>query len=212
MEQTEACLKILTFSVRYESSQQLVSGHFSVKQDSEAQDSVSKKQTQHKHSMPSTTLAMSEAKTPNLLTNLSPYTLCLLRLGLAFGVRSLTRAASSIPLRALLKAAGSTGSDPALSMPSVVCPLTRFRLLIAIGGVSVSEGEIKVGVCEVSTVLEVTEDVMCDSIVVSRIAAICRFGIVEGFQSRGAPGCGPCVMSLPANSALVNGRWISFAV
>ena len=122
--------------------------------------------------MPSTTLAMSETKTPNLLTYLSPYTLCLLRLGLAFGVRSLTRAASSIPLRALLKAAGSTGSDPALSMPSVVWPLPRFRLLIAIGGASVFEDEIKVGVCEVSTVLEVTEDVMCDSIVVSRMAAI----------------------------------------
>ena len=41
------------------------------------------------------------------------------------------------------------------------------------------EGEIKVGVCEVSTVLEVTEDVMCDSIVVSRMAAICRLQIIE---------------------------------
>ena len=122
---------------------------------------------------------MSEARISNLLTNLSPYTLCLLRLGLAPGVRSLTRAASSIPLRALLKAVGSTGSDPALSNPFVVWPLTRFRLLIAIGGVPVSEGETKVGVCEFSTVLEVTEDVMCDSIVVSRIAAVRRLDIVE---------------------------------
>ena len=171
MEQTKACLKILTFSVRYESSQELASGHFSVKKDPEARGLGSKKQTQHKHSKPSTTLAMSEAKIPNLLTNLSPYTLCLLRLGLAPGVRSLTRAASSIPLRALLKAVGSTGSDPALSMPCVVWPLTKFRLPLAIGGVSVSEGETKVGVCEFSTVLEVMEDVMCDSMVVSRIAA-----------------------------------------
>ena len=206
MEQTEACLKILTFSVRYKSSQELALDHCSVNKDSEAQDLVSKKQTQHEYSKPSITLAMSEAKTPNLFTNLSPYTLCLLRLGLAFGVRSLTRAASSIPLRALLKAAGSTGSDPALSMPSVVWPLPKFRLLIAVGGFSMSEGEIKGGVCEVSTTLEVTEDVMCDSIVVSRIAAVWRLDIVEGLQSRGAPGCGPCVMSLPANSALVNGR------
>lgn len=188
-----------------------MSGYLSVKKDSEAQDLASKR-TQHEHNKPETILAIFEAKTPNMLTDLSPYTLCLLRLGLAFGVRSLTRAASSIPLRALLKAAGSTGSDPALSTPSVVWPLTRFRLLIAIGGVSVSEGEIKVGICEVSTVLEVTEDVMCDSIVVSRIAAICRWGIVEGLQSRAAPKCGSCGISLPANSALVNGHWISFAV
>ncbi len=62
MEQTKACLKILTFSVRYESSHELTSGHVSVKKDSEARDLVSKKQTQHKHSKPSTTLAMSEAK------------------------------------------------------------------------------------------------------------------------------------------------------
>ena len=183
-------------------SRQLI---FQSRRNQKRKNLVSKKQTQHKHSKPSTTLAMSEAIIPKLFTDLSPYTLCLLRLGLAPGVRSLTRAASSIPLRALLKAVGSTGSDPALSMPSVVWPLTRFRLLIAIGGVSVSEGERKVGVCEVSTVLEVTEDVMCDSIVVSRIAAICRLGLVKGLRSRVAPGCGPCGTSLPANSALVNG-------
>ena len=81
---------------------------------------VSKRQTQHKHSKPITTLAMSEDEKLNLLTDLSPYTLCLFRLGLAPGVCSLTRAASSIPLRALLNAIGSTGSDPALSTPFVV--------------------------------------------------------------------------------------------
>ncbi len=43
-----------------------------------------------------------------------------------------------------------------------------------------SEGETKVGACEFSTVLDVTEDVMCDSIVVSRIAALCGLDIVEG--------------------------------
>ena len=46
-----------------------------------------------------------------------------------------------------------------------------------------SEGETKVGVCELSTVLVVTEDVICDSIVVSRIAALCRLSVFEGFQS-----------------------------
>lgn len=142
---------------------------------------VSKKQTQHKHSKPTTSLAMSEDEKLNLLTDLSPYTLCLFRLGLAPGVCSLARAASSIPLRALLNAIGSTGSDPALSTPFVPWPFIRFRLLITMGGVLASEGETKVGVCELSTVLVVTEDVMCDSIVVSRIAALCGLSVFEGF-------------------------------
>ena len=42
-----------------------------------------------------------------------------------------------------------------------------------------SEDETKVGACEFSTVLEVTEDVTCDSIVVSRIAALYGRDIVE---------------------------------
>ena len=137
--------------------------------------------TKQKHSKSITTVAMSEDKKLNLLTDLSPYTLCLFRLGLAPGVCSLPRAASSIPLRALLNAIGSTGSDPALSTSFVLWPFSRFRLLIAMGGVLASEGDTKVGVCELSTVLVVTEDVMCDSIVVSRIAALCRLSVFEGF-------------------------------
>ena len=73
-----------------------------------------------------------------------------------------------------------------------------------------SEGETKVGVCELSTVLVVTEDVMCDSIVVSRIAALCRLIVFEGRVK--TAGCGRYGISLLANSALVNGRWISSAV
>lgn len=49
------------------------------------------------------------------------------------------------------------------------------------GGVLAAEGEIKVGVCELSTVLVVTEDVICDSIVVSRIAALRGLDVFEGF-------------------------------
>ena len=143
---------------------------------------VVKKQSQHKHSKSPTTHAMSEDEKMNLLTDLSPYTLCLFRLGLAPGVCSLLRAASSIPLRALLNAIGSTGSDPARSTPFVLWPFIRFRLLITMGGVLAAECETKVGVCELSTVLVVTEDVICDSIVVSRIAALSRLDVLRDFR------------------------------
>lgn len=83
--------------------------------------------------------------------NLSPYILCLFLLGLAPGVLSLIRPASSIPFSALLRAVGSTGSDPALSEPLLIWPLVELPLAAA-EGVLVA-GETKVGVCEVSIVL-----------------------------------------------------------
>ena len=81
-------------------------------------------------------------------TDLSPYILCRFLLGLAPGVLSLIRPASSISFRALLSAVGSTGSDPALSVPFLPLPLARLRL-IAAGGVLLSGGT-SVGVCAFS--------------------------------------------------------------
>ena len=83
-------------------------------------------------------------------TDLSPYTLCLFLLGLAPGVLSLTRPASSISFSALLSAVGSTGSDPALSTPLIL----RVLRLVAAGDVLMS-GETKVGVCEFFIVMSV---------------------------------------------------------
>ena len=95
-------------------------------------------------------------KSLRTFTDLSPYTLCLFRLGLAPGVLSLTRPASSISFSALLSAVGSTGSDSALSIPFVLIPLVGLRF-VAAGGVLVS-GETNVGVCESSIVM--TEEAM----------------------------------------------------
>ena len=92
-------------------------------------------------------------KSLRTFTDLSPYTLCLFRLGLAPGVLSLTGPASSISFNALLSAVGSTGSESALSPPFVPIPLR----LVAAGGVLVS-GETNVGVCEFSIVT--TEEAM----------------------------------------------------
>lgn len=89
--------------------------------------------------------------TIEISTDLSPYTLCLFLLGLAPGVLSLARPASSISFSALLRAVGSTGSDPALSAPIVIWLLAGLRL-VAAGGVFVSVG-IKVGVSEFSMVM-----------------------------------------------------------
>ena len=88
--------------------------------------------------------------TVDALTDLSPYTLCLFRLGLAPGVLSLTRPASSISFSALLRAVGSTGSDPTLSALFAIWPLVLLRL-VASGGVFIS-GETKFGVCDLSMV------------------------------------------------------------
>ncbi len=98
---------------------------------------------------------------------LSPYILCLFRLGLAPGVLSLLRPASSKFFRALLKAPASTGSDPALSMPLVLCPFTD-RLPVPVGGVLDSGGETSDGNWFFSMVREVIE-VWVVSIVVSRM-------------------------------------------
>ena len=98
---------------------------------------------------------LDNAQTVNL-TDLSPYTLCLFLLGLAAGVLSLTRPASSISFSALLSAVGSTGSDPALSAAFILRPLVGLRFVT--GGVLVS-GETKVGVCEFPiVVMEVIQE------------------------------------------------------
>lgn len=100
------------------------------------------------HFNPRESLSITTTKT---FTDLSPYTLCLFLLGLAPGVLSLARPASSISFSALLRALGSTGSDPALSTPFVMWPLVGLRF-VAAGDVFIS-GETKVGVCEFSIVM-----------------------------------------------------------
>ena len=67
-------------------------------------------------------------------TNLSPYTLCLFLLGLAPKLRSLDWPTSAKFRRALLKALGSIGSEPALGRP-FACDPFMICLAAVIGGV-----------------------------------------------------------------------------
>lgn len=75
------------------------------------------------------------------MTNLSPYTLCLFLLGLAPRLRSLLDWPTSAKFRrALLKALGSMGSEPALGRP-FACKPFMICLAAVIGGVFDDGGE-----------------------------------------------------------------------
>ena len=86
-------------------------------------------------------------------TDLSPYILCLFRLGLAVGVLSLVLLASSKSFRAWVSAFASIGSEPALSAPFILCPNACARLPIERGGIVVSVGEAKSRLCVFSMLL-----------------------------------------------------------
>ena len=99
-------------------------------------------------------------------------------------------------------------------MPFADWPFIKFRLPIDKGGVSISGGEIKVDARAFSIVLEVTEDVICDSIVVSRIAAVYRVCKIEKVMSEEAPERGRYVDlgKQQAPGELVCRRFFPFAI
>ena len=123
MEQAEARLKILSFTIGDESAATVLS-------------------------------FFTPLSGPLHHTDLSPYTLCLFRLGLPPGVRSRAYPAPSKVLRAFVKALASTGSDPALLFK---CAPFVWSIVLKVGGVLDAGGDASDGVCKLSVVLEATE-------------------------------------------------------